>query len=49
MQWNIPDERKHSYLVFAEEKLQSYIKNTYTTSLGLRCKVVASTYKYIDE
>jgi hypothetical protein len=49
MQKNIPDEKKHSYLAFAEEKLESYIKNSYTASSGVRGKVVVSTYKYIDE
>ncbi len=49
MQRNIPDEKKHSYLAFAEEKLQSYIKNSYTASSGVRGKVVASKYTYIDE
>lgn len=50
MQRNIPDEKKHSYLVFAEEKLAGYIKNSYTSaSLGVRGKVVASKYTYIEE
>jgi hypothetical protein len=49
MQRNIPDEKKHSYLAFAEEKLQECIKTNYTNSRGARGKVVASAYKYIDE
>jgi hypothetical protein len=49
MQRNIPDEKKHSYLMFAEEKLQECIKINYTNSRGARGKVVASAYKYIDE
>jgi hypothetical protein len=39
MQKNILDEKKHSYIMFAEEKPEGYIKNSYAASSGVRDKL----------